>query len=189
MVLVSRPASTNLLNDIFRRYGGEVSRFVRLRLYEPEANDVMQATFLRATERIAQLRSPEHARAWLFRIARNVMSDAYRAKQASSWLEPTNILEDLASTEEAGEEEMCTCSAHLAQSLPTAQSQILSLVDMREATLMEAAAELGISVNAATVRLHRARKALRERLKEHCGVSSLQECKSCRCADDGCCVT
>ena len=61
------------------------------------------------------------------------------------------------------------------------------LVDINGVSVSEVARLLNISVSNASVRLHRARAALRKQMLEHCGVSTLKECLSCRCIDDGCC--
>jgi RNA polymerase sigma-70 factor (ECF subfamily) len=55
-------------------------------------------------------------------------------------------------------------------------------------SLIEAAARLDITHNNATVRLHRARKALRDAMEAHCGVTDPQACAACRCVDDACCA-
>ncbi len=81
----------------------------------------------------------------------------------------------------------CACSVHLVKSLRPPYAAILSLVDFGDATLAEAATAFGISVNNATVRLHRARTSLEDRMREHCGVASPMECANCRCTYDGCC--
>ena len=85
-------------------------------------------------------------------------------------------------------DERCDCSVAQAKSLSPNYASVLNLVDMRGASLTEAATALGITVNNATVRLHRARKALREAMLEHCGVQSARDCLDCRCVSDGCCA-
>jgi RNA polymerase sigma-70 factor (ECF subfamily) len=37
------------------------------------------------------------------------------------------------------------------------------------------------------VRLHRARTALKARLKQHCGTTSVGSCVDCGCDERGCC--
>jgi hypothetical protein len=45
-----------------------------------------------------------------------------------------------------------------------------------------------VTTNNAMVRLHRARRALRSLLQEHCGTTSLRACLSCVCEERGCCA-
>ena len=58
---------------------------------------------------------------------------------------------------------------------------MLEQVDLEDRSLDDVARELGITVNNATVRLHRARRALREALAEHCHTTSVRECLDCGC--------
>ena len=84
--------------------------------------------------------------------------------------------------------EACQCSLAQAQRLPDAYASILDLVDAQGFSLVEAAARLDITRNNAAVRLHRARKALRDAMEAHCGVTDPQACAACRCVDDACCA-
>ena len=85
-------------------------------------------------------------------------------------------------------QETCQCSLAQAQRLPDSYASILALVDAQGFSLVEAAARLDITRNNATVRLHRARKALRNAMEAHCGVTDPQACAACRCVDDACCA-
>jgi RNA polymerase sigma-70 factor (ECF subfamily) len=60
-------------------------------------------------------------------------------------------------------------------------AEILRRVDLGESRLDSVAAELGITANNATVRLHRARQALRQRLEQMCGVCAHHGCLNCTC--------
>ncbi len=48
--------------------------------------------------------------------------------------------------------------------------------------------ELGVSANNATVRLHRARRALKKAIKSYCGVDSADACMQCTCDESRCCA-
>lgn len=62
-------------------------------------------------------------------------------------------------------------------------AEMLRRVDIEEKPLPGVAEALGITVNNATVRLHRARKALREQLQAFCGTDSMRACLDCACND------
>jgi DNA-directed RNA polymerase specialized sigma24 family protein len=62
---------------------------------------------------------------------------------------------------------------------------MLRRVDVDDERVVDVARALGISADNANVRLHRARKALRERLQGCCKVASLRACFTCECADEG----
>lgn len=87
------------------------------------------------------------------------------------------------------EEDVCACSLALMKSLPESYADIIRRVDIEGAGLAEVAGILRIATGNAAVRLHRARRALRARLREHCGVESMRQCLSCICNERGCCST
>ena len=76
---------------------------------------------------------------------------------------------------------ICACSLGQLEHIRPEYADILRHVDIEEQPLSEAAAALGITPNNASVRLHRARKALREQLQSFCGVSSMRACLNCGC--------
>ncbi len=176
------------ISEALDALSGRLRALVRARVPEREVDDLLQLAALRAVERAATLRDVERVDAWLYRIHRNVIADATR-ERARHREDPTP-----APDPDGGEnpgfvlDELCRCSVSQAQRLPANHGEILTMVDMGDATLAEAAESLGITVNNATVRLHRARRALQKRMKAHCGVTSLRECAGCRCIDDGCCA-
>jgi RNA polymerase sigma-70 factor (ECF subfamily) len=60
-------------------------------------------------------------------------------------------------------------------------------VDIDGTGLAEVAGTLDITTGNAAVRLHRARRALRGRLRDHCGVETMRQCLACVCNERGCC--
>ncbi len=80
---------------------------------------------------------------------------------------------------------ICACSLGLLACLSPAHQQVLRRVDIKQEAIVSVAASLGITVNNAIVRLHRARKKLRAKLLEYCGTSSVASCLDCSCEGDG----
>jgi len=160
-----------LLAFVERRASGHVS-----------AEDVVQKVALRALRGAHQLRHAHSGRAWLFKITRHVLAEEFRGSQPSS----ASALGTDAATETIPEFG-CGCVAANVQHLRPDHAAILTQVAVDGVSLIEVASELGISVNAATVRLHRARGALKERLRSHCGTTSLRACLDCACVERSCC--
>jgi DNA-directed RNA polymerase specialized sigma24 family protein len=155
---------------------GEFLAFLRRRPVpgvEPE--DLLQQGFLRATSRIEQLREPSLAVPWFYRVLRRVLADQVEAGRESAQWEPNAELAG------SGTQRLCSCAMWMLQSLPASYSEILRRVDVEGDSLAEVAVSLGTTVNNATVRLHRARKALRERLRDACSTTSLRACLDCEC--------
>jgi RNA polymerase sigma factor (sigma-70 family) len=121
------------------------------------------------------------ATGWVRRLVLTTAIDELRAQAREI---PTETV-----PEEPTSEAVDTCECSLAQmdSLPASYSEVLRRVDLEGRSLADVAATLGVSHGNASVRLHRARRALRERLREHCGVASVRDCLSCGCIERGCC--
>lgn len=162
-----------LLALVRRRSGGRL-----------DAEEVLQIALQRALERAAQVRNPARAEAWIGRVVRNVVIDELRRKREP--VLPIDELE-LAAIGDDGAVD-CWCVVVQAEQLKPAHSQILRRVVVDGVAVTEVAAELGITANNAMVRLHRARTALKERLKAHCGTTNARSCSDCGCEERGCCL-
>lgn len=170
-----------------REHQTELKRFVAARAPHSDVDDILQIAAMRSVENADSLRDGKRVLPWLFQIHRHAAIDyvrgteSERRKLAELEADPASAQTEAAS--------MCACSIEQASQLNTRYSTILNMVDLRGASLKEAARKLGVTANTATVRLHRARKALKQRLLDHCGVSTLRECVDCRCTSEGCCPT
>jgi DNA-directed RNA polymerase specialized sigma24 family protein len=165
--------------------GGERARFVRMARGRMEttadAEDVVQRAMMRAAERSASLADPARVRAWFYRILRRTIVDHHRSASRNRSLEPVEIGEICDSCEPTASV-ACGCAARLLGELRPAYAEVLRRVDLEGEDPAAVAARLGISSTNFYVRLHRARKALRERLEQHCGVSSVSPCLDCTCS-------
>lgn len=183
-----------LIASALRDHAERLRAFVVARVPAAEVEDVLQTAAMRALERAETLREPERALPWLYRLHRNVIADALRKRasqqrsfERSGGAQPV----DEAATDAAAlvdADAPCGCSLVQARRIHPAYASMLALVDTGGLSLRDAAQALGISANNAAVRLHRARKALREAMREHCGVTSARDCADCRCVYEGCCA-
>jgi RNA polymerase sigma-70 factor (ECF subfamily) len=182
------PASEarELVAETLADHHADLVSFVRSRVAPQEVDDILQLAALRAIERADTIDDPERVIAWLYRIHRNLIIDAYRKR--SSERKYVDDGEPLPEQPMALADDPCACSVVQARRLPTGYASILSLVDTAGLSIRDAAERLEITANNATVRLHRARKALRQAMLEHCGVTDPAACASCRCVDDVCCA-
>jgi RNA polymerase sigma-70 factor (ECF subfamily) len=144
---------------------------------------MLQVALQRALERAHQVRDPARAEAWLGRVVRNVVVDELRRKREP--LLQADELELAAITDDGSVD--CWCVLVQAERLKPEHSQILRRVIVDGVAVSAVAVELGITPNNAMVRLHRARVALKERLKEHCGTTDVRSCSDCGCEERGCC--
>jgi RNA polymerase sigma-70 factor (ECF subfamily) len=131
------------------------------------ADDIVQETFIRAWRHLPQLSTGDQPiRAWLFRVARNLLIDANRAAQARPMTVPEQSA-GKAGTDSAldGVLDRQLVSAAL-QHLSPAHQAVLVETFYRGGTTAAVARELGIPHGTARSRLHYALDAMRQQLQE-----------------------
>jgi RNA polymerase sigma factor (sigma-70 family) len=164
-------------------------QFARRRVAsEADAADIVQRALARAAERAASLDDPAHAHAWFYRILRNAIADHHRSGRGDAM----QHLDDVESADVAGDEPLparnpCACAIRLLGEARPAYADVIRRVDVDGDAPAAVAAALGISVDNLHVRLHRARRALRDEITHHCGVASVEPCLDCTCHAHGRC--
>jgi RNA polymerase sigma factor (sigma-70 family) len=159
-------------------------RFLERRVSSPAAaEDILQNAYLRALEQEGQLRNGESSTAWFYRILRNAVIDFYRHRSVEDralerW---AGELEAEAPPSEPMQQIVCRCIAKVLPMLTPSYAEIVRQVDLDESSLADFAARHGITTANATVRIHRARKALKQRLIATCGACAIHECLDCNC--------
>ena len=175
-----------IVADTLRAQRADFEAFVRARVAPQDVDDILQLAALRAIENAGTLEDPGRVTAWLYRIHRNLIVDTYRRRATEQ--RHVDADTDVPERTISLDDDPCSCSVIQATRLPESYASILALVDTEGVQLREAAVQLDITPNNAAVRLHRARKALREAMFEHCGVTDPAACAGCRCVDDVCCA-
>ena len=147
------------------------------------AEEILQTAFLKVIEKGASIRDGERVEAWFYRLLRNAVIDHYRRQGAHGrHLERfTRNLGAEGSVDSGLDEAVCRCIGEIIPTLRPEYADVLKRVDLKEGALSEVSQELGLTVNNTTVRLHRARAALRKRLGEFCGACTKHGCLSCLC--------
>lgn len=151
------------------------------------AEDLLQDAFARAVRAVEDLREEESAVAWFYRMLRNAVVDHYRRSGSSKRaLEAFARELDAASPSEEVRDEVCACITRLAEALKPEYAQVLREVEVGGRPLKDYAEAHGITANNAAVRVHRARRALREQVLAACGVCAEHGCVDCRCREENC---
>ena len=142
----------------------------RLMGNEEDAHDVVQEAYLRAFRSLKRFRGDARFTTWLYRITANCAATHLKGRQRHRHdvLDGEESLLDARpeadpETRLGGADDRRALQAALA-ALPPAMRAVVVLRDIYDLPHEAIAAELGISEGAAKVRLHRARKRLRERL-------------------------
>ena len=139
-----------------------------------DAEDVLHGVILRAMEKAEALRDEGAVQGWLSRILASAIVDHHR-RQALRRRNENDLLLQQGSSEPIGDESeaaACECVHLILPALNTEYAQVIRRIDLEAEDRVAAAAALGLTVNALTVRLHRARGQLRQQL--------LEMCRSCR---------
>lgn len=143
-------------------------RFFRRHLRRPEdAEDAAQDFCVKALRAAGTLSDAERIDAWLARILRNTLVDHYRRHaarrraEAAYWQEVQATVVDDDSTEDMSPR---YCVRHLLERLEPPHAAILTRFYLDEQPRESIAAELGLTANNVGVRLHRAKRALRNAL-------------------------
>jgi RNA polymerase sigma-70 factor (ECF subfamily) len=168
------------VEELWAEVGTSLQRFVRRRVSDPhEAEDVVAEVLLRIHEHLPDLDDQERVTAWVFRIARNAITDQYRrsgrrletpaaevepgsAGGADAWMEDQEVvLADLAS-----------CVQPLVNALPRDYRQALQLTDLEGRTQAEAARIEGVSVSGMKSRVQRGRRQFAALVRTCCDVTT-----------------
>jgi RNA polymerase sigma-70 factor (ECF subfamily) len=147
------------------------------------AEDILQDTLVRTLGRAGGLSGEETSLAWLYRSLRNAIVDHGRRKDASGRALASLAKEIDERGEPAPDERnaLCRCVGRLAAALKPEYARAIRRVDVDGISVGELAAEAGITTNNASVRLHRAREALRRSVASSCGTCAEHGCLDCGC--------
>lgn len=141
---------------------------LRLVRDEHDAGDVVQETYLRAFRSIGGFRNQAAVTTWLYRIAANCSSTHLRRRRSHDVLAADMPLADQrAERDQEAAASIADDRARLVAALdglPGPMRSVVVLHDVYELTHEAIAEELGISRAASKVRLHRARRRLRDAL-------------------------
>lgn len=134
---------------------------------EDEADDLCQEAFVKALERIHQLKDPEKFRTWLLSIVRNraLTLLSLNERRGGPSLEETSLASPADGPEKALERlELDAALKKALENLSTLQRRVFVLHELEGLDHQEIATSLGISRGSSRVHLHHARRALRTRL-------------------------
>ena len=148
------------------------------RLGEPaDADDLTQETFARVSQALAGFRGEAALSTWIYRIATNVALDRARSRgfQLQAHAVEPNALAVLSVTpvieHDIARREMSACVRDYVDQLPADYRTAVVLSEFEELSDREIAEVLGVSLEAAKIRLHRARARLRQMLAQGCDFS------------------
>jgi RNA polymerase sigma factor (sigma-70 family) len=166
--------------DVVKREQSRLRHFIRRRVPDPrDAEDILQDVFYELVEANRLLMPIGHVTGWLFRVARNRITDLFRKRKperfseigAATDDEERLHFEDLLPSPEAGPEALYARHVLLDElaaaigELPRTQREVFVAHELDGRSFKEMAAETGVSVNTLLSRKRYAVLHLRERLR------------------------
>ena len=168
------------ISEAVKREQSRLRNFIRRRVPDPrDAEDILQDVFYKLVEANRLLMPIEHVTGWLFRVARNRITDLFRKKKTESFGESRVAdendellqLEELLPSPDAGPEALYARNVLLdelelaLEELPAEQREVFVAQELEGRSFAEMAAETGVNVNTLLSRKRYAVLYLRERLQ------------------------
>jgi RNA polymerase sigma factor (sigma-70 family) len=169
------------ISEAVEREQARLSNFIRKRVADPgDAEDILQEVFYELVETYRMMKPVEQVTAWLFRVARNRITDLFRKRQREALRREPDVLredgevfqlEDLLPAPDAGPDAAYARSVLLEEmdaaleELPDEQRDVFVAHELMGYSFKEIAAQTGVSVNTLLSRKHYAVQHLRERLQ------------------------
>jgi RNA polymerase sigma factor (sigma-70 family) len=168
------------ISEIITQQRSRLRNFIRRRVPDPaDAEDIVQEVFYKLVEANRLLMPVEHVTGWLFRVARNRITDLFRKKKPETFSgtalegEGGEVLriEDLLPSPDAGPEAIYFRNVLFDElelaldELPKEQRDVFVAHELEGRSFKELAAETGVGVNTLLSRKRYAVLHLRERLQ------------------------
>ena len=168
------------ISDVVKREQSRLRNFIRRRVPDPrDAEDILQDVFYKLVEANRLLMPIEHVTGWLFRVARNRITDLFREKKeerfpAAAAGEDDEPLpwEDLLPSPDDGPEALYARGVLLDElelalgELPPEQRAVFVAHELEGRSFKQISAATGVSVNTLLSRKRYAVLHLRERLQD-----------------------
>jgi RNA polymerase sigma factor (sigma-70 family) len=163
-------------SEVVKREQSRLRSFIRKRVPDPrDAEDILQDVFYELAEANRLLMPIEHVTAWLFRVARNRITDLFRKKRPERFPEAPDdglAAEDLLPSPDDGPDAVYARGVLLdaieeaLEELPEEQREVFVAHELEGRSFKQMAAETGVSINTLLSRKRYAVLHLRERLRD-----------------------
>lgn len=173
-------AQDQRISETFVRERARLSNFIRRRVPDrADAEDILQDVFFELVEAYRLMKPIEQVGAWMFRVARNRITDLFRKRKPEA-LEDQHVaaadgdfflLEELLPSPDAGPHAAYARTVLLEEiedaldDLPDEQREVFIAHEIEGRSFKDLAAETGLSLNTLLSRKHYAVIHLRERLR------------------------
>jgi len=157
------------INCVWDEFSVPLKRFIKKRVInEQDADDIFQEIYLKIHKNLGSVMNEDKLHAWIYRVARNTITDYYRNHNKYEITDLTEDLESSTDEELSANTEIASCLKVMVDSLPETYKQAILLTEFQNMTQKELSEKLGISISGAKSRVQRARKMLKEMLLGCC---------------------
>lgn len=168
------------ISEIIAEERSRLRNFIRRRVPDPaDVEDILQEVWYELVEANRLLMPIDHVTGWLFRVARNRITDLFRKKKPERFSDGVVedehgeelLLEDLLPSPDAGPEALYLRNALLDElelaldELPEEQREVFVAHELEGRSFKELSAESGVNINTLLARKRYAVLHLRERLR------------------------
>ena len=151
-----------------------IRRFIGRRVRDPHAaDDLAQDVMVKVRSALATAPVSDRVAAWMFRIARNTVTDYYRSTRGRGHVPLEDVTEPAAGEAEAEAEAACglaACLRPIVAGLPGPYREAVELTELEGLTQTALAERLGISVSGAKSRVQRGRERVKAMLLDCCRI-------------------
>lgn len=168
------------ISEVIAEQGSRLRNFIRRRVpNEADVEDLLQDVFYELVEANRLLMPIEYVSGWLFRVARNRITDWFRKKKPETFSDAAMEnedgelmqIEDLLPSPDAGPEALYLRNGlideleHALDELPEEQREVFIAHELEGHSFKELSAESGVNINTLLARKRYAVLHLRERLQ------------------------
>ena len=170
--------------QVYDEYHAKIFRYLTRIVGQSEAEDLTQEVFVKVGQSLETFRGESQLSTWIYRIATNAALDKLRqpaVRHGGEKLLPVESIAEIKADRDirTGEStpsteqriirsEMNGCIRGIIQTLPEQYRSVIVLSELEDLKDSEIAEILGLTLQAAKVRLHRARARLRKELSAAC---------------------
>jgi len=172
-------------DDIYDKFHQKIAGYLERMVGRQESEDLTQEVFMKIDKALKKFKGESTLSTWIYRISTNTALDRMRSRsfqkktQKVTINESSNELEmeggsihaeqmSLSAEREAIRNEMNECIREFVDRLPIDYRTVIILSEIKDLKNQEIADILGVSLDTAKIRLHRARARLKEIFEEGC---------------------
>jgi RNA polymerase sigma factor (sigma-70 family) len=166
------------ISEVVKRERARLLHFIRRRVADPrDAEDILQDVFFELVEANRRLMPIEHVAGWLFRVARNRITDLFRKRRPEAFADLAGEdderlqLDELLPSPQAspdavyGRHLMLEAIELALDELPAEQRDVFVAHELNGRSFKEMSRETGVSINTLLSRKRYAVQRLRQRLQ------------------------